>query len=143
MRKGGAVGAAIAAVAGVAFAATPATAAPATATAYPTSTFEIPYGASYYNGTVTWFNRSVGVDGNFKAVGCHRVYGQAWAGNTELDYQSSSTHCDYANVQPIPLDANVAGGATEVYVWMTDAKGIFQFGNICYRGVAKCVQDFG
>jgi hypothetical protein len=126
--------AAVVSVAGMVFAA-----APATAAAYPTSTFAIEVGASYYKGAVTWYNRSVGVTGAFKAVGCRRVYAQAWAGVTWLDWASSSTWCDRADQAPLPLTADVAGGATEVDVWMTSADpydGLEYF--TCYRGDSVC-----
>jgi hypothetical protein len=135
-RKLGAVVAAVASVAGMVFAAAPAT---ATVAAYPTSTFPIEFGASYYKGTVTWYNRSVGVTGAFKATGCRRVYAEAYAGSTWLDWQSSSTWCDRAGTAPLPLSADVAGGASKVNVWMTTgdpAEGLEYF--VCYRGYSSC-----
>lgn len=133
-RKFGAVVAAVASVAGTVFAA-----APATAAAYPTSTFPIEVGASYYKGTVTWYNRAVGVDGAFKAVGERRIYAQAWAGRTWLDWNSSSTWTDRSGPASLPLDADVAGGATRVQVWMTSGDpydGLEYF--TCYRGESVC-----
>src|SRR4051812_35420286 len=44
--------------------------------AYPTTTFDVSYGASYARGTLTWYNRSVGAEGTLRAVGCRR----AWLG---------------------------------------------------------------
>ncbi|KFU78494.1 hypothetical protein [Amycolatopsis lurida] len=134
MRKVGAAVAAVASAGGLVFAATPATAA-----AYPTSTFRIEVGASYYIGKVTWYNRSVGVDGAFKASGCRRIYADAWAGTTYLDTQNSSTWCDRSGQASLPLDADVVGGATRARVWMTTgnpAEGLQHF--YCYRGVSEC-----
>ncbi|MET8850191.1 hypothetical protein [Amycolatopsis sp. NPDC004625] len=131
-RKIGAAAAVVAAAAGMVFAAAPAQA------AYPTSTFDITYGASYYRGTVTWYNRSVGVVGTFKATGCRRVYASAWAGSTRLDYQSSSTHCDSTAAAPFSLSADVSGGAGEVDLWMTDGTGQALKSAICYRGTSAC-----
>jgi hypothetical protein len=133
-RKAGAVVAAVASVAGMVFAA-----APATAADYPTSTFEIEVGASYYKGAVTWYNRSAGVDGAFKAVGYRRIYAQAWAGGTWLGWQSSSTWYNTSGPASLPLTANVEGGATEVAVWMTSGNpydGLEYF--LCYRGDSTC-----
>lgn len=139
-RKVGAVVAAAAAVAGMISAAAPvAAAAPAAATAYPTSTFKIPYGASYYNGTVTWYNRSVGVDGAFKASNCRRIYGRAWAGDTSLDFKSSSLWCNKAGPASLPLDANVVGGSDVTWVYMTNEFGDYLHGQTCFRGVSICV----
>ena len=135
-RKLGAAVAAMAAVAGMVFTAAPATAAPA---AYPTSSFSIVVGASYYTGTVTWYNRSVGVDGAFKAVGERRVYAQAWAGRTWLDWDSSSTWTDRSGPASLALDTDVQGGALRAHVWMTSADpydGLEYF--TCYRSESVC-----
>jgi hypothetical protein len=139
-RKVGAVVAAVASVTGMVFA-TP----PATAAAYPTSTFSIQVGASYYTGTVTWYNRAVGVTGAFKAVGCRRVYADARIASNgrRLDIQSSSTWCDESGPAPLPLDADVAGGATKVNVWMTTENpkhGLEHF--TCYRDINECTGPY-
>ncbi|MEV6715936.1 hypothetical protein AB0M48_28285 [Lentzea sp. NPDC051208] len=134
-RKFGAVLAAVASVAGTVVAAAPA----ATAAGYPTSTFSIEVGASYYKGTVTWYNRSVGVDGAFKAVGERRVYAQAWAGRTWLDWASSSTWTDRSGPASLALDTDVTGGALRAHVWMTSADpydGLEYF--TCYRSESVC-----
>ncbi|MEV4065596.1 hypothetical protein [Nonomuraea dietziae] len=135
-RKVGAVVAAVASVTGMVFAA-----APATAVAYPTSTFPIKVGESYYKGTVTWYNRAVSVTGAFKAVGCRRVYADARIANSgqRLDWQSSSTWCDESGPATLPLNADVAGGATKVNVWMTTGKaneGLEHF--VCYPDYSTC-----
>lgn len=135
-RRIGAAAAAVASITGTAFAATPATAAVA---AYPTSSFSIVVGASYYTGKVTWYNRAVGVDGTFKASGYRRVYAQAWAGATWLDWQSSSTWYNRTGPASLPLTADVEGGATQVDVWMTSGNaydGLEFF--TCWRGVSVC-----
>ncbi|GAA4435959.1 hypothetical protein GCM10023148_42540 [Actinokineospora soli] len=129
--------AAVTSVAGLALAAAPAA---ATTTAYPTSSFRIEVGASYYIGKVTWYNRAVGVDGAFKAVGYRRVYAQAWAGGTWLDWQSSSTWYNTSGPASLPLTADVEGGANSVDVWMTSDNpydGLEYF--TCYRGNSVCV----
>ena len=133
-RKIGAVVAAMASVAGMVFAAVP-----ASAVTYPTSAFRIEYGASYYIGKVTWYNRSVGVDGVFKATGYRRIYAQAWSG-TWLDWQSSSTWYNTSGPASLALTANVEGGAYSVDVWMTSGNpydGLEFF--TCYRGNSVCV----
>ncbi|MGW4063916.1 hypothetical protein ACWEGE_36905 [Amycolatopsis sp. NPDC004747] len=127
-RKAGAVVAAVASVAGMVSAATPATAA-----AYPTSEFAMPYTVSYYNGTVTWFNRSVEVSGVFKASNCRRIYARAYAGNTSLDFRSTSLWCNRAGTATLNLDANVVGGADSVWIYMTDETDRHLVERICYR----------
>lgn len=123
--------AAVAAASGLVLAGAPAaTAAPAE---YPTSSFSVGSGASYFSGTITWYNRSVGVAGTFKAVGCRRVYASAWAGGSELDERSSSTHCNSTTFETIPLAANVPGGAAWVDIIMTDQNGAYLDGETYWR----------
>ncbi|UWE10226.1 hypothetical protein [Actinacidiphila bryophytorum] len=133
MRKVSAIVTAAAAGAGLLLAGAPAApaaaAAPATAAAYPFELFGVTdYSApanenSYYSGRVTWYNRSVTVDGTFHAYGCRRVYATAWAGITPLDTRSSSTHCNNDSEQIINLVADVPGGSDHVYISLTDANG--------------------
>ncbi|WP_406131585.1 hypothetical protein [Streptomyces sp. NBC_00989] len=90
--------------------------------AYPTTTFDVTYGASYARGTLTWYNRSVGVDGTLRAVGCRRAWiGTYTASASELDARSTSTQCDatYPIVTTVPAD--VPGGAGIVVVCVADA----------------------
>lgn len=132
--KVGAVVAAVASVAGMVFAASPATAA-----AYPTSSFYISDGqGSYYSGTLTWYNRSVGITGTFKSVGCRRVYGAAYANNL-LDWDNSTTWCNTTRTQSINLDANVVGGATSARIWMTtgDPDVVLDYDE-CFRDNSYC-----
>ena len=120
-KKVGAAVSAVAVAAGLVLAGAPTD---ATAASYPTKPFDVSDGSgSYYRGTVTWYNRSVAVDGTFKAVGCRRVYAAALAGTTQLDVRSSSTHCNSTTPAPIPLNADVPGGAGAVDIRITDAYG--------------------
>ncbi|MEJ2858577.1 MULTISPECIES: hypothetical protein [unclassified Saccharothrix] len=135
-RKVGAVVAAVASVAGMVFAASPATAGVA---AYPTSEFKVPYGASFYNGTVTWYNRSVGVTGTFRATGCRRIYARAFKGGTSLGFRSSSTWCDTTAPATLTPPADVVGGADNAWVYMTDAAGTYLHGQTCYRSSGVCI----
>ncbi|MEV0113668.1 hypothetical protein AB0H77_10545 [Streptomyces sp. NPDC050844] len=125
-RKVGVAVTAAASVAGLAFAATPATAVAA-------ANISIEYGASYYKGTATWSNRSVYVNGSFKATGCRRVYALAFAGSTSLDIQNTSTWCDRSGPQDFPLKANVVGGSDNIWVYMTDENQNYLKGQTCYR----------
>ncbi|MFG1644505.1 hypothetical protein ACGFMK_29830 [Amycolatopsis sp. NPDC049252] len=133
-KKVGAVVAAAASVAGMVFGA-----APATAAAYPTSSFKIQYGESYYNGTVTFFNRSVGVTGAFKASNCRRIYVKPFAGSTRLDFKSTSLWCNTAGTAPVDAEADVPGGADNVWVYMTDETDAYLKGVTCYRGSSPCI----
>lgn len=99
-RKVGVAVTAAASVAGMVFAATPAAAAGS-------AEVSVVYTASYYQGTATWSNRSVSIDGWFKTSNCRRVYVVAWAGSTILDEKSSSTWCSRSGPADFILDANV------------------------------------
>jgi hypothetical protein len=135
-RKAGAVVAAVASVAGMVFAAAPATAATAD---FPVSYFAMPYGASYYNGTATFTNRSVDVIGAFKASNSRRIYARAFAGSTSLDFKSTSLWTNRSGEAHIPLDANVVGGSDNIWVYMTDEADRHLVEVTCYRGVTYCV----
>ncbi|WP_436500456.1 hypothetical protein [Actinokineospora sp. HUAS TT18] len=135
-RKFGVLGAAVASVAGMVFAAAPAS---ATVAEYPTSTFKVPYGASFYNGTATWFNRAVEVTGTFRATGCRRIYARAFAGSNSLAFVSSSTWCGTTAPATLALDTNVVGGADNIWVYMTDDTGKYLHGQTCYRGASTCI----
>ena len=132
-RKVGVAVTAAASVAGMAFAATPATAAAAAATV------SIEYGASYYKGTASWSNRSVGIDASFKASNCRRVYARAFAGSTSLDFKSSSTWCNRSGPADFTLVADVVGGSDNIWVYMTDENGNYLKGLTCYRAGYYCV----
>ncbi|MFD5271525.1 hypothetical protein [Streptomyces sp. NPDC058335] len=126
-RKVGVAVTAAASVAGMVFAATPAAAAGS-------AEFSVVYTASYYQGTATWSNRSVSIDGWFKASNCRRVYVVAWAGSTLLDEKSSSTWCNRSGPADFILDANVVGGSDNIWVYMTteDPDNILK-AQTCYR----------
>ncbi len=140
-RKVGVTVAAVASAAGMVFAAAPAT---ATVAAYPTSTFLIDYGESHYNGTITWYNRSVHITGTFKATGCRRIYAEAFAGGTSVGDVSSSTWCNKSGPATLPLDtSNVIGGPSKIRVYMTDEAGGFLEGANCYPSYTYCFLDVG
>ena len=99
----------------------------------------LPYGASYYTGTASWSNRSVAIDGSFKATGCRRVYARAFAGSTSLDFKSTSTWCDRSGPADFALVANVVGGSDNIWVYMTDENGTYLKGQTCYRSSGACI----
>ncbi|MFI9106537.1 hypothetical protein ACIGXA_39175 [Streptomyces fildesensis] len=123
---------AAASVAGMVFAATPATAAGS-------APVSVEYTASYYKGTATWSNRSVFVNGSFKASNCRRVYARAFAGSTSLDFRSTSTWCNRSGPSDFSLDANVVGGSDNIWIYMTDENGKYLSGQTCYRIGGYCV----
>ncbi|WP_407838629.1 hypothetical protein ACE1OC_23305 [Streptomyces sp. DSM 116496] len=97
-------------------------AASAQTTAYPTTPFDVTYGASYVRGTLTWYNRSVGVEGTLRAVGCRRAWFGAYsASHSQLDVKSTSTKCDVTYPIKTLLNADVPGGAAYVIVCLDDA----------------------
>ncbi|CCK24695.1 putative secreted protein [Streptomyces davaonensis JCM 4913] len=93
--------------------------------AYPTTPITgVSYGASYVSGTLTWYNRSVGVDGALRAVGCRRAWvGTYDASGSLLGARSTSTKCDVTySLDDFPsVPADVPGGAAYVVVCLDDA----------------------
>lgn len=97
-------------------------AAGAQTTAYPTTAFDVTYGASYARGTLTWANRSVGANGTLRAVGCRRAwFGTYTASENGLDARSTSTQCDATYTIKTTVPADVPGGAAFVIVCVDDA----------------------
>jgi hypothetical protein len=139
MRRIGMIVAAAAAVLAPVAAPTGAAAAPASAAAYPTVNFLLKDGAGgYFAGTVTWYNRSVGVVGTFNADGCERVLARSIAGITGLDTRSTSLHCNTQTSENIPLSADVPGGADRVYIDIRDEYGtVINFTN-CWLATRIC-----
>ncbi|MFG2652452.1 hypothetical protein [Streptomyces sp. NPDC048436] len=90
--------------------------------AYPTTAVDIPYGASYLRGTVTWYNRSVAFSGTLRAVGCRRAwFGTYSASGTPLGTASTSTKCDVTYPFNVGIPADVPGGAASLIVCIDDA----------------------
>ncbi|MET9518307.1 hypothetical protein [Streptomyces sp. NPDC002994] len=90
--------------------------------AYPTTPFDVTFGASYVRGTLTWYNRSVGVDGTLRAVGCHSAwFGTYGASGNELGAWSTGTKCDVTYRFKTEIPADAPGGAAYVRVCIHDA----------------------
>ncbi|MEU9236026.1 hypothetical protein [Streptomyces subrutilus] len=97
-------------------------AASAQTAAYPTTAFDVTYGASYVRGTLTWYNRSVGVDGTLRAVGCRRAwFGAYGASGNQLGARSTGTKCDTTYPVKTVIPADAPGGAAYVIVCVDDA----------------------
>lgn len=89
-------------------------------TAYPTAPYAASYGATYTQGTITFYNRAAMVDGTQHAVqesGCRQSIAKSYHGSTLLDTTYSEVSC-YNRFDPIHLyvNADVVGGATTVRV---------------------------
>jgi hypothetical protein len=139
MRRIGMIATAAAAVLSLVAAPTVAAAAPASADAYPTLNFLVKDGAGgYFSGTVTFYNRSVGVVGAFNASGCERAYATSLVDSTALDARSTSLHCDTVTDANFSLSADVPGGANRVYLAIKNEYGrVWDFMN-CWRETMIC-----
>jgi hypothetical protein len=139
MRRIGMILAAAAAVLTVVTGSTVAAAAPAGADAYPTLNFLIKDGTGgYYSGTVTWYNRSVGVIGAFNASGCERAYATSIVDLKALDARSTSLHCDTVTDASFSLSADVPGGANRVYLAIKSEYGRVYDSTNCWRETMIC-----
>lgn len=105
-----------------------AVAAPTAGAAYPTSSVDVSYGATYVRGTLTWFNRSVGFQGTYRAIessGCRRAwFGTYTASGDYLDARSTSTLCNGTKPITTAIPADVPGGAASVVVCLDDADAV-------------------
>jgi hypothetical protein len=90
--------------------------------AYPTTDFYIPYGESYTTGTLTWYDRSVGVRGANKTTGgnCRQTGASAYGRGLFLDHDFSGLICmesvSGVNSFAFTLLADVYGGPSHVEV---------------------------
>ncbi|MFD5017145.1 hypothetical protein [Streptomyces chartreusis] len=112
--------AALTAVAGLTLAGAPG------AAAADRASFNLTVGATYFKGTIEFYNRSVTVNGVLRGLstGCRR--GAAWAfasSGSTLDNRSTTAVCNGAVSKTIPLTADVPGGAAEVEVDLLEGNG--------------------
>lgn len=102
---------------------TPGTAA-AQAETYPSGPFNAPYGASYTTGTATFYNRSVGLVGEQKAVassGCRATVANAYdSHNNPLGSSGTPFVCGRSEKFTLTAAAEVVGGAAWVGVCLVD-----------------------
>ncbi|WNV88712.1 hypothetical protein [Umezawaea sp. Da 62-37] len=97
--------------------------------AYPTNTFRVSYGASYAQGTMTWFNRTVRLTGDLRTLsssGCRKAYAATFDSAVDLlGERNTSAKCGDA-VRSFQLDvpADVVGGAYATSVCLLDANGV-------------------
>jgi hypothetical protein len=119
--------------------------APAAAEAYPVSHFgptwrptayfnHTPgpsYGATWARGTITWYDRSLLVEGEVRVVngsGCRVVVAEAYSShaqdpNEPLDRRSTSQKCGDGVIPfQLKLDADLPGGANSITFCLTDGK---------------------
>lgn len=99
-------------------------AAPAAPAAYPTSPVDVTYGNTYVRGTLTWYYRSVGFTGTWRAIpssGCRRVFIETYdSGGHPLGARSTSTLCDGVKPVELTIPADIPGGAATVGVCLDD-----------------------
>ncbi|MFF3228809.1 hypothetical protein ACFYV7_38855 [Nocardia suismassiliense] len=99
--------------------------------------------ATYYSGTIDFYSRSVVVAGSLRGLstGCRRGWASAeTASGTVLDYNTTSPTCTGPVHREIPLEADVAGGAGVVQVWLIDeANNRLLVGCTINRGQDQCV----
>ncbi|MFB6523700.1 hypothetical protein [Streptomyces sp. NPDC056401] len=99
-----------------------------TTTAYPTSDFNINFGATWTRGTVTWYNRSVRVIGQHRsavsdsAVTCRTTWAYSLQGNRAVIGQGggSPTACGTIASYDFVVPADQPGGAAYVRVCLDD-----------------------
>lgn len=100
----------------------------ATAAAYPTSTFNIEFGATWTKGTVTWYNRSVGVVGKHRSavadsdLTCRTTYVYTLQANRGVLSGATAdvTACGTIKSYNFTVPADKAGGAAYVRVCLDD-----------------------
>ncbi|MFE7588822.1 helix-turn-helix domain-containing protein [Kitasatospora sp. NPDC057512] len=99
----------------------PAAAPPA---AFPTTDFDIIYGNTSTKGTLTWYNRSVGLSGQGKSedsAGCRGTTATSYsASGSELGSIHTGIVCGASENYNVAIPADVAGGASTVRICLDD-----------------------
>jgi hypothetical protein len=122
---------------------------PAEAATYPRSTFRVTYGNTYTTGTVTFYNRTVVVEGEQKATsssGCRKTTGITVAGREQLGQNEWAWTCSGSVKFSFTVPANRAGGANQVWVTLLYTKSVDSGaqepvgGALCTRGTPTCAQ---
>lgn len=131
LKKATTIATAVMAAAGFAVATAP------SAAADDRASFNLQVKATYFQGTIDFYNRSVVVRGMLRGLstGCRR--GAAWAFDSagkELSYSNTTAVCTGAVSKTINLVADVPGGAARVEVDLNEGNG--------YR-IAACEVDRG
>jgi hypothetical protein len=125
MRKKIAAGLGTVALTAGVFLASPVTA--AHATTYPKTSFNVTWGNTYTKGTLTWYNRSVGLTGWDRSVSttdCRVTRAYTYDSNWKLlGSAHSSVVCNASALFSFTVPANVVGGARHVKICL--AKGSY------------------
>ncbi|MEU1283354.1 helix-turn-helix transcriptional regulator [Kitasatospora sp. NPDC005856] len=100
----------------------PPTAAPPSA--YPTTDFDIIYGTTSTKGTLTWYNRSVGLSGQGKSedsASCRGTTATSYSGSgSELGSMHTGVICGASKNYNVTVPADVVGGAFTVRICLDD-----------------------
>lgn len=134
-KRATAVAAALAAAAGLNLAGAP------NAAAADRATFDVTVGATYYRGTIEFYNRSVIVDGVLRGLstGCRKAGAWAYdAGGDWMDHRNTSVVCNGAVERDIPLSWDTPGAASAVVIDLLDANGNLIEYCVLYRGDEYC-----
>ncbi|MGW8887178.1 hypothetical protein [Streptomyces sp. NPDC055749] len=97
----------------------------AQAVAYPTTPgIHVPYGATYTSGTATWYNRSVTLVGQHRAIsssGCRATWMYTYdAAGTQLGSGGTGVICNQTANFTLNVSADVPGGAAKITVCLDD-----------------------
>jgi hypothetical protein len=105
------------------------------------ASFNLTWGATYYRGTVDFYNRSVVVSGQLRGLstGCRRANAYSFNPLKTLDSENTSLVCNGPVVREIPLSADAAGGASMVSISLRDPEGRYLTFCVCHRGDEYCV----
>ncbi|MET9324622.1 hypothetical protein ABZX75_31350 [Streptomyces sp. NPDC003038] len=101
----------------------------AQAVEYPTTPgIHVPYGATYTMGTATWYNRSVTLAGQHRAIsssGCRATWMYTYDANgKQLGSRGTSVICNQTASFTLNVPADVPGGAAKIKVCLDDGNHV-------------------
>jgi len=102
--------------------------------AYPVTSFRLPYGASLLAGEITWYNRSVHITGSVKAVSTGKTgFFQGESPNCLSAWETRTASVGETRGFVVDIPCDYPGGITIVYIKLYDVQGNYLRGDICTR----------
>jgi hypothetical protein len=118
----------------------------AKAEAYPSSSFYVSYGNTVARGTVTWYNRSIGVSYSFKTAsgsGCWTLWVEAYNPTpSDAAFGLGSIVCNGNSIsEGFSVGNSGPGGYNVASVRIVDDTGTPKRGDICEIDFTYCIDD--
>ncbi|MEV5717784.1 hypothetical protein AB0L41_28155 [Amycolatopsis mediterranei] len=114
--------------------AAPAVSQASTSAAYPVTSFRLEYGATVLAGSITWYNRNIGIVGSLRARSSGKqAHFRAGSASCSSAATTGTVPADTTGSFDIGMNCDFPGGFTWVTVQLWDASGTYLDGVTCTR----------